>query len=103
MDVYFRPGLANHHDQARIGHDERVGAERDGRCHVVQVCLEFRAVRVDVGNQIEAVASGMGSVDAFSQDFDVTEIIVADAQRVARLPCVDGGGAEGEGGVQHRQ
>ena len=101
VDVYLRPGFANHHDQARVGHDQCVGAERDGGCHVAQVGLELGTMRIDIRNEIELATCRMGLADAFRQDLEIAEVVVANSQRIARLAGVDGCGSEGEGGAQH--
>ncbi len=103
VDHLFRPGFAHQVDQPGVGHDQRVGLERDDRRHVVDVSAHFRVVREDVADHVEALAAGAGLGHGLAEAGEVAELVVAHAQRVARLAGVDRVGAEGEGGAHHRE
>jgi len=103
VDGHLREVLADHQHEARVGHDQGVGLEGDDRGDVLDEGLDLGAVGVDVGHHVEVLAQGPGPIDAVGQYGEIAEIIVADAQGIARLTCVDGCGAKSEGGVEHGQ
>ena len=96
VDGHLREMLANQHDQAGIGHDQRIRTHGDHRLQVAQEGFQLGVVRGDVDHHVEALAKCVGLGDAFGQ-LGVVEIVVAHPQAVARLPGVDGIGAVGEG------
>jgi hypothetical protein len=67
VDGHVRPAFAHHGDQAGVGHDQRVGRERDHRRHVVEVGLELGVVRQHVADHVEALAAGVGGGDRGAQ------------------------------------
>ena len=79
MDHLVRPTLTHHHDQARVGHDQRIRPRLDDRCHVLQVGPELGIVRSDIGGHVEALATRLGLSDASSQVVEA-EVIVAHTQ-----------------------
>ncbi len=96
VDIHLGEMLANQHDQAGIGHDQRIRPHGDHRLQVAQEGFQLGVVRGDVDHHVEALAQGMGFVDAGGQ-IGVVEFVVAHPQAVARLAGVDGVGAVGEG------
>ena len=101
VDGHVGPGLANHVDQARVGHDQRVRLEGDDRRHVRQVGFDFGVVRKDVADDVEPLAQAVRVFDADAQRNFIAEAVVAHAQAVARLAGIHRIGAEGERGFQH--
>ncbi|EWS63368.1 hypothetical protein Y695_03400 [Hydrogenophaga sp. T4] len=80
--------LAHQHDQAGVGHDERVGLEFDHRLQVAKVGAQLVVVRDQVAGDEEFFAACMGFFDAL-RDLFHAELVVARAQAVARLAGVD--------------
>ena len=103
MDWHLGPGLTHLHDETGVGHDQRIRPQGNDGGHVVKEGLQLGPMRHDVGDEIEGRADGMGAVHAFGQHGQVAEVVVAHPQAVTRLAGINGGGAEGQGGVQHGQ
>ncbi len=87
---------AHQHDQARVGHDQRIRRHFDHRCQVFEKGLELGVVRGDVDDHVETLAQGMGLLDAQRQ-IGMVEFVVAHPQAVARLAGIDRIGTIGEG------
>ncbi|MNE53030.1 hypothetical protein D3C80_1477300 [compost metagenome] len=88
--------LAHQHDQAGVGHDQRVRRHLDHGCQVLEEGFELGIVRGDVDHHVEALAQGMRLLDAQGQ-VGMVEFVVAHPQAVARLAGVDRVGAIGKG------
>ncbi|MNE33047.1 hypothetical protein D3C80_1266910 [compost metagenome] len=95
MNRHLREVLAHQHDQARIGHDQRIRGHLDYRREVFEEGLELGVVRGNVDHHVKTLALGLGLFDAQRQ-VGVVELIVAYAQAVARLAGIDCVGAIGE-------
>ena len=63
--------------------------------------LDLVVVRVDVGHQVEAPATLVRALNALVQHLQVTKVVVAHTQRVARLAGVDRGRAKVQRCFQH--
>ncbi|MNT87220.1 hypothetical protein D3C72_2276070 [compost metagenome] len=74
-----RPLVAHHHDQARIGHDQRIGAHGDHRFHVAQIGFQLGVVGKDVAGDKELLAARMRAIDAFLQGLQGRKVIIAHA------------------------
>ncbi len=96
VNRHIREGFAHHHDETRVGHDQRIRLHLHHRAHVADKGLELGVVGLDVGHHIELLAQRMGFVDAQLQVF-VIEFVVAHPQAVAGLAGIDGIGAIGIG------
>ena len=103
MHRHIGPAFADHHDQAGVGHDQRIRLHVDHRRHVVEVGLDLGVVREDVADHEELVPAGMRFLDGAGEGLHVAELVVTRAQAVARLAGIDGIGAKSEGGTHHRQ
>ena len=103
VDFHLGPGLAHQHDEAGIGHDQRVGLQGDHRCHVLHVVLHLVVMREDVGHQIKPVAQLMRQLNPLLQHLCRAEVVVAHTQRVAWLAGINGGRAKGKSSLQHLQ
>ncbi len=88
--------LANQHDQAWIGHDQRIRAHRHHRLQVLDEGAQLGVVWRNVDHHIELLALGVRFINAQTQ-VGVIELVVAHAQAVARLPGIDRVGAVGKG------
>ncbi len=93
VDGHPGPALAHQHDEARVGHDERVGPQGDHRLDVAQVGAHLVVVRQQVAGHEEFAAARMRLADALA-DLLESEFVVARAQGIARLARIDGVGAE---------
>ncbi len=60
-------------------------------------------MRHDVADHIELATAGMRQVNALGEVFQLAKIIVAHAQRIARLAGVNRGGAKIQRGARHFQ
>lgn len=87
---------AHQHDQARVGHDQRIRAHGDHRGKVLEEGFQLGVVRRYVDHHIEPLALGLGFLDA-EGEVGVVELVIAHPQAVARLPGVDGIGTVGKG------
>ena len=103
MHRHLGPCFTHEVDQAGVGHDQRVGFERDDRRHVSQVAAHLGVVRQHVADDEKLLAARVRLRNRAAQRFQIAELVVAHAQAVARLSGVDGVGAEGEGIFHHRQ
>jgi hypothetical protein len=61
------PLVAHHHDQAGVGHDQRVRFHVDHRLHIAQIGLQLGVVGKDVAGHEELLAACVGAVYAFLQ------------------------------------
>ncbi|MOA31622.1 hypothetical protein D3C78_1527900 [compost metagenome] len=91
--------LANQHDQAWIGHDQRIRPHRQNRFQIGEEGLQLGVVRGDVDHHVQLLSERVGLGDA-GGEVGVVEFIVAHPQAVARLAGVDGIGTIGEGVAQ---
>ena len=89
-------GLFDDHNQARVGHDERVGTGSDGGREVAQGGIELVVVRLGVDGEVEMLAEGVCFADAVFQVV-VGEFVAAHAQGIARRARVNGIRAVSEG------
>ena len=96
---HLRPLVAHHHDQAGVGHDQRIGPHGDHRFHVAQIRFQLGVVGEDIAGDKELLAARMRTIYAFLQRLQGGKVVIAHAQAVARLPRIDGVGAIVEGGV----
>ncbi len=96
VDRHLRVVPAHQHDQAGVGHDQRVRRHGDDGGQVLEERLELGVVRRDVHHHVEALALGLRFADA-EGEIGVIEFVISHAQAVARLPGVHGIGAVGEG------
>ena len=87
---------ADQHDQAWVGHDQRVRRHGNHRRQVLEEGFQLGVVRGDVHHHIEALALSLGLVNA-EGEIGVIEFVVAHPQAVARLTGVHRIGAVGEG------
>ena len=93
MDRHLGPFFAHLHDQAGVGHDERVGLERDDGLDVAQVGAHLVVVRDQVAGDEELFAARTRLGHALRELLEA-EFVVARTQAVARLAGIDGVGAE---------
>ena len=96
VNLLLGPALANHHDQPRVGHDQRIRPGLDHRLHIAQIGLQLAVMRRNIRGHVELLAPLMRIGDALVQVIEL-EIVVAHAQRVARLAGIDRIRAIGEG------
>ena len=89
-------GLFDDHNQARVGHDERVGASSDGGGEVAQGGVELVVVRLGIDGEVELFAQRVRLAYAVFQVV-VGEFVAAHAQGIARRARVNGIRAVGEG------
>ena len=89
-------GLFDDHNQARVGHDERVRAGGNGGREVAQGGVELVVVRLGVDGEVEMLAKGVCFADAVFQVV-VGEFVAAHAQGIARRARVNGIRAVSEG------
>ena len=101
MHRHIRPAFANKIDQAGVGHDQRVGLERNDRRHVGQIGAYLGVVRQHVADEVEVLAAAVRFGNGFAQRFQLAEFVVAHAQAVARLTGINGIGAKGKGSSHH--
>ncbi len=87
---------AHQHDQAGVGHDQRVRRHGDHGFQILEERLELGVVRRDVHHHVKALALGLRFTNAEGQ-VGVIEFVIAHAQAVAWLARVHGIGAVGEG------
>ncbi|MNH28658.1 hypothetical protein D3C79_888430 [compost metagenome] len=95
VDRHLRIVPAHQHDQAGVGHDQRIRGHGDHRFKVLEEGLELGVVRRDVHHHVKALALCMGLLDAQRQ-VGMVEFVVAHPQAVAGLAGVDRVGAVGE-------
>ncbi|MNV45683.1 hypothetical protein D3C71_1374890 [compost metagenome] len=96
VDWHLRIVSAHQHDQAGVGHDQRVGRHGDDGRQVLEEGLELGIVRRDVDYHIETLALSLCLANAEGQ-VGMIEFVVAHPQAVARLAGVHRIGAIGEG------
>ena len=96
VNRHLREVPAHQHDQAGVGHDQRIRRHGDHGRQILEEGLELGVVRRDVDHHIEALALGLRFTNAEGQ-VGVIEFVIAHAQAVARLAGVHGIGAIGEG------
>ncbi|MCY1177391.1 hypothetical protein D9M73_176970 [compost metagenome] len=96
VDRHLRIVPAHQHDQAGVGHDQRIGGHGDHRFKVLEEGLELGVVRRDVHHHVEALALRLSLANT-EGEVGVVEFVVAHPQAVARLAGVHGIGAIGEG------
>lgn len=101
MDDLLRPCRAHHVDQPGVGHDQRVGFERDDGRHVFKVGGEFGVVRKDVADHEKLLAQRVCFIDSGAEFFDGAEFVVAYPQAVAGLASVNGVRTKGESRPHH--
>lgn len=89
-------GLFDDHNQARVGHDERVGAGSDGGGKIAQGGIELVVVRLRIDGEVELFAQRVRLADAVFQVV-VGEFVAAHAQGIARRARVNGIRAVSEG------
>ena len=94
----LRPLFAHHHDQTRIGHNQRVGLHGDHRLNVGHIGFDFAVVRQQIGGDVEFFAACVRLSDTRFQRIEF-EFIVARTQRIAWLPRIHGVGAKIIGGT----
>jgi hypothetical protein len=103
VNRHFRPSLANQVDQPGVSHDQCVGLEGDDRRHIDEIAVHLAVVRQDVAHHVKLSAGGVRFADGAGKLVEVTEVVIAYPQAVARLPRVNRVGAKGQGRAQHRQ
>ncbi|MND71125.1 hypothetical protein D3C80_626450 [compost metagenome] len=96
VDIHLREGFTHHHDQAGIGHDQRVRAHVDHGFKIAQEGFQLGIVRGDIHYHVEAFSQRMGFVNSLRQIL-VVEFIVTYPQAVTRLACINRVGAIGKG------
>ena len=101
MHRHIRPAFANKIDQAGVGHDQRVGLERNDRRHVGQIGAHLGVVWQHVADHVELFAAAVRFVNRLAQRFQLAEFVVAHAQAVTRLTGINGVGAKGKSGTHH--
>ena len=89
-------GLFDDHNQARVGHDERVRAGGNGGREVAQGSVELVVVRLRIDSEVELFAQRVRLADAVFQVV-VGEFVAAHAQGIARRARVNGIRAVSEG------
>ena len=89
-------GVFHGHDEAGVGHDERVGASSDGWGEVAQGSVELVVVRLGIDGEVELFAQRVRLADAVFQVV-VGEFVAAHAQGIARRARVNGIRAVSEG------
>ena len=89
-------GLFDDHNQARVGHDERVRAGGNGGREVAQGGVELVVVRLRIDSEVELFAQRVRLADAVFQVV-VGEFVAAHAQGIARRARVNGIRAVSEG------
>ena len=92
------PLFLDHHDQAGVGHDQRVGLHLDDGLDVAQVGADLVVVGNDVGRQEKLLATLVGFLDALCNLLHA-ELVVAGTQGVAGLAGIDSVGAKVIGGA----
>ena len=98
VNRHFGPLLAHLHDQAGVGHDERVRAHGNDGFDVAQVGAHLVVVRQQVAGQKKFLAARVRFFDALLNLFNA-KFVVARAQAVARLAGVHRVGAVVVGGA----
>jgi hypothetical protein len=98
VDGHVRPSLAHQHDQAGVSHDQRVGAHGNHRRHIGQIGLHLGVMRQQIGGHEELLAARMRFFDAEAQVLQL-EVVIARAQRIARLTGIHGIRTEIESGT----
>ncbi len=96
MDGQLRVGVFHGHDEAGVGHDERVRASGDGGSEVTQGGVEFVVVRLGIDGEVELFAERVRFADAVFQVV-VGKFVAAHPQGIARRARVNGIRAVGEG------
>ena len=97
VNRHVRESLAHHHDEPRVGHDERVGAHIDNRRQVFEIGFQLVVVRRDVTREKELSPGCVCFLDALPQHGVLAEFVVTHAQAVARLAGIDRIRSVGEG------
>ncbi|MNT20341.1 hypothetical protein D3C72_1556470 [compost metagenome] len=96
VNRHLREMLANQHDQARIGHDQRIRSHLNDRRQIFEEGFQLGVMRSNVDHDVKALALRLGFLDAESQ-VGVVELVIAHPQAVARLAGIHRIGAVGEG------
>ena len=96
MNHLIRPAIFDHHNQARIGHDQRIGLHANHRFNVTHIGVDFTVVRRDIAGDVKLFAQLVGATNAIGEIVE-GEIVVAYAQAVTWLAGVNGIGTIGKG------
>ena len=96
MNRQFRVGVFHGHDEARVGHDERVWPGGDGRREVAQGGIEFVVVRLGIDGEVELFAQRVRLANAVFQVV-VGEFVATHPQGIARRTRINGICAIGKG------
>ena len=96
VDGQLRVGVFHGHDEAGVGHDERVRASGDGGSEVTQGGVKFVVVRLGIDGEVELFAERVRFADAVFQVV-VGKFVAAHPQGIARRARVNGIRAVGEG------
>ena len=89
MNRHVGKGLAHHHDQAGIRHDQCIRTHCDNGFEITNVVLQLVVVRGDIAGEEEALAGGVRFLDALGEDVLLAELVVAYPQAVAGLAGID--------------
>ena len=98
----LRPFFAHHHDQAGVGHDQRIRLHFDHRFHIGQIGLDLGVVRQNVAGNKKQLVARVRFFNALAQLLQL-ELIVARTQAVTRLAGINGVGAIVVGGAHFLQ
>ena len=90
MHGHFRPLVPDHHDQTRIGHDQRIRLHLDYRSHIVQIRLQFGIMGVYIAGDVKLLATAMRLIDPFFQRLIRRKLVVSSPQAVTGLTGVNG-------------
>ena len=95
MDRHIGPAFADHHDQSRIRHDQRIGLHVDDRFHIFEVTADLEVVRGDVAGDVEFFAQLVCFGDRIRHDIQFVEFVFPYTETVTGLSRVDGIRPEG--------
>ena len=93
MNRHFRPAFAHVHNQAGIGHNQRIGLHGNQGLHVGHKGFQLAVVRQGVYREKEFFAARVRFADAGFQHRQFGKFVVARAQRIARAAGIYGIGA----------
>ena len=99
VDGHIGPAFAGNHNQAGVGHNQRVGLHGNQRLHIGHKGFELAVVRQGVDGEVELFAACVGFGNAGLQYVELGEFVVAGTQGIARAAGIHGIGAVIEGGT----
>ena len=93
MNRHFRPAFAHVHNQAGVGHNQRIGLHGNQRFHIGHKGFQLAVVRQGVYREKEFLVARVRFANALLQHFKLGKFIIARAQRIARAAGIHGIGA----------